>query len=114
MVGETCPARSDEFEGMISVREDVDVHGAIDIVFLLLLIAPSVPPLKKTSTLGAPLHSRSSRIVAIVKELQFDFGIDLGLKESEKPDVVLQCLNQSFSSTFALRIYPSSKRSEGG
>ena len=71
-------------------------------VFLLLLTVPSAPPPKKTATLAAPLHSRSSRIVEIVKELKFDLGVDIGLEESEKPDVVSQCLNQSFSSPWSL------------
>ena len=51
--------------------------------------------------------------MAIAGELQFDFGIEVGLQESEKADIVSQCLDQS-SSRFALRIRPSSKRSEGG
>ena len=54
------------------------------------------------------LRSRSSRIVVIVKELQYNFDIELGLEEGEKSDVVSQCLNESFSSSFAL-----SKRSTG-
>ncbi|KIJ97759.1 hypothetical protein K443DRAFT_105187 [Laccaria amethystina LaAM-08-1] len=54
------------------------------------------------------LRSRSSRIAVIV---EFNFDIELGLEEGEKSDVVSQCLDQSFSSRFALRIQPSSKRS---
>ena len=49
----------------------------------------------------------------IVEELQFDFDIDLGLEEGEKSEVVSQCLNQSCSSPFALRIDSSSKRFGG-
>ncbi|KIJ97378.1 hypothetical protein K443DRAFT_105801, partial [Laccaria amethystina LaAM-08-1] len=59
------------------------------------------------------LRSRSSRIVVIVEELQFNFDIELGLEEGEKSDVVSQCLDQSFSSPFALGIHSSSKRSAG-
>ncbi|EDR04626.1 uncharacterized protein LACBIDRAFT_304308 [Laccaria bicolor S238N-H82] len=47
MVGESCPARSAELEGMISIRGDVDARGTIVIAFLLLLTVPSVPPPKK-------------------------------------------------------------------
>ena len=57
----------------------------------------SCPTNKKNSTLATPLHSRSSRIVTIVKELQFDFSIDIGLEEGAKSDVVSQCLDQSLS-----------------
>jgi hypothetical protein len=48
----------------------------------------------------------------MVKELQFDFDIDLGLEEGENSDVVSQRLDQTFSIPFALRIHPSSKRSQ--
>ena len=51
----------------------------------------SCPTNKKNSTVAASLHSRSSRIVTIVKELQFDFGIDIGLEEGSKSDVVSEC-----------------------
>ncbi|KIJ94664.1 hypothetical protein K443DRAFT_29551, partial [Laccaria amethystina LaAM-08-1] len=67
------------------------------------------PTTKKTSTLAAPLRSRSSLFCATVEELQFDFSIELGLEEGEMPDVISQCLDQSFSSPFALRIHLSSK-----
>ncbi|KIJ95840.1 hypothetical protein K443DRAFT_65756, partial [Laccaria amethystina LaAM-08-1] len=67
------------------------------------------PPTKKNSTLDAG-RSRSSRVYAMVKELQFDFDIDLGLEEGENSDVVSQRLDQTFSIPFALRIHPSSKR----
>ncbi|KIJ92217.1 hypothetical protein K443DRAFT_113919, partial [Laccaria amethystina LaAM-08-1] len=59
------------------------------------------------------LRSRSSRIVAIVEKLQFDFGIELGHQEGEKSDVVSQCSDQSFSSPFASRIHPSSRSERG-
>lgn len=52
--------------------------------------------------------------MAIVEVLRFDLGIELGHQEGEKSDVVSQWLDQSFSSPFALRIHPSSKRSERG
>ena len=39
---------------------------------------------KRNSTLAAPLRSRSSRIVTIVKELKFNVSIDIGLEEGEK------------------------------
>ncbi|KIJ94677.1 hypothetical protein K443DRAFT_110020, partial [Laccaria amethystina LaAM-08-1] len=57
------------------------------------------------------LRACSSRIVAVVKELQFDSGIDIGLEEGEKSDIVPQCWEQSFFSPFALGIHPST--SEG-
>ena len=44
----------------------------------------------------------------------FTFGIELGLQEGEKSDVASQCLDQSFSNPFALRIHPRSNRSERG
>ena len=49
----------------------------------------------------------------IVEELQFNFDIELGLEGGEKLDAVSQCLNQSFSSPFALPIYSSSRISAG-
>lgn len=52
--------------------------------------------------------------MAIVEVLRFDLRIELGHQEGEKSDVVSQWLDQSFSSPFALRIHPSSKRSERG
>jgi hypothetical protein len=62
----------------------------------------------------SPSCSHSSRVCAIVKELQFDTDIELGLEEGEKSDVVSQCLDQSFSSSFALQIHPGSKRYQRG
>lgn len=62
--------------------------------------------------LAAPLHSRSSQIVVIVKELQFDF--ELWLEEGEKPDVVSQCLNQSFSSLRSCESTPARRELRGG
>ena len=78
-VGETWPARSVEFEGMISMHGDVVVRGTIEIAFLLLLAVPTVPPPEKTSALAVPLRSRSLQIVTIVKELRFNISIESGL-----------------------------------
>ena len=51
--------------------------------------------------------------MVIVEELQFDFGIELRLQEGEKSDVASQCLDQSFSSPFALRIRPTLRHLRG-
>ena len=99
---------------MISMRGDVDVRGTVEIAFLLLLAVPTVPPPEKTSALAVPLHSRSLQIVTIVKELRFNISIDIDFVEGEKSEVVSQCLDQSFSSPFALRIHPSLRRSGRG
>ena len=60
----------------------------LEIMFLLLLTVPSVPPPKKNLNIAAPHRSRSSRVCATVEELQFDFCIELGLEEGEKLDVL--------------------------
>jgi len=78
-----------------------------------LLTSPVSPP-KEILNIAVPLHSRSSRVCGVVEELQFDFGIELGLEEGEKSGVILQCLDQRFSRPFALQIHPNSKRSEWG
>ena len=89
--------------GSTSIRGDEGVRGTIEIV--------SVPLTKKSNPRRRRLHSRSPRIVVIVEELQFNFDIELGFEKGEKSDVVSQCLDQSFSSPFALRIHSSSKTS---
>ncbi|KIK06287.1 hypothetical protein K443DRAFT_89816 [Laccaria amethystina LaAM-08-1] len=85
---------------------NVRVHECLS-EFLNRRLAPYSPRSRR-------LCSRSSRVCAIVKELQFDTGIELGLEGGEKSDVVSQCLDQSFSSSFALQIHPSSKRYQRG
>ncbi|EDR06904.1 uncharacterized protein LACBIDRAFT_328257 [Laccaria bicolor S238N-H82] len=49
--------RFDELEGLISIRGDMDVHGAFEIVFL------EVSRPRKTLNIATPLQSRFSRIV---------------------------------------------------
>ena len=88
VVGETLLVRFAELEGLISIREDKDVHGS----------CTQYPTTKKTLNLGRhPLRSRSSRVFAIVKELQFDFGIQFGREQGKKPDVASQYWDQKFS-----------------
>ena len=69
--------RTAEFEGIISIRGDVDVSGTIEVIFLRLL------SYQKNSTLAAPLRPSSSQIVTIVKELQFNVSIDIKLEKGE-------------------------------
>lgn len=82
MVGETLRVRSAEFEGSTSMS-----GGTID-----RLLTSSVPPTKENSTLAAPPRC-SSRLVTIVKELQFNVSIDIGLEEGEKSNIVSQRLD---------------------
>ncbi|KIJ91587.1 hypothetical protein K443DRAFT_477771 [Laccaria amethystina LaAM-08-1] len=96
--------RSAGFQRSTSIRGEVYVRGTIEIVFLRLLSHQQ----KKLNPRRRHLRARSSRIVAVVKGLQFDSGIDIGLEEEgENPDVIPQCLGQGFFSPFALRIHPS-------
>ena len=81
--------RSAQFGGSTSIREDVDVRGTIEIV----LLCPVPLTKKKCGPRRGRLRSRSPRYVVIVKELQFNFDIELGLEEGEKSDVVSQCLD---------------------
>ena len=82
MVGEALLARSAEFEGLISIRWDKDVHGSFGLAFLLLLAGPSVPPPKKNLKPSRQhLRPRSSRVCTIVEEVQSDFGIQFGLED---------------------------------
>ena len=92
--------RSSEFEAS-TTSVDVLVTARVFAYF-------SCPTTTKTSIL-AVFRSRSSRVSAIVEEFQFDFGIELGLEQGEKSDVVSQRLEQRFSSPSALRIRPTSK-----
>ena len=50
--------------------------------------------------------------MTIIKELRLNVSIDIGLEEGEKLDVMSRCLDQSFSSPFALRTHPRLKRFE--
>lgn len=57
VVGETLRVQSDELEGLISIRGDMDFHGAFEIVFL------KVSRPRKPLNITTPLQSRFSRIV---------------------------------------------------
>ena len=55
----------------------------------------SHPPKKNLNPRQHRLRPRSSGVCTIVEELQFGFGIELGVEEGKKPDVASQWLLQS-------------------
>jgi hypothetical protein len=85
-VGETERVRAAEPEELISIRGEVDVRGTVK---NRLLTSPFPPPTRTTTLADAFFVHVPHGLWAIVEELQFDFGIELGHQEGEKSDGTL-------------------------
>ena len=90
---------SAELEELTSISGDVHVRGTVKIV--------SFPTTRKTTTLADAIFVHTPH------EL-WRLSRNCNSISASKSDVVSQCLDQSFSSPFALRIHPSSKDLRGG
>ena len=89
------------------MRGDVDVRGTMEITFLPLLAVPIVPPPEKDLN---PHRASSFAFFTNCYDRQgapIQHQHRIGFEEGEKLDVVSQCLDESSSSLFALRIHPS-------
>ena len=90
----------------------IDLKGC-HLLSLIVFLFP-FPTTKKRQPLSTPSSFTFLANCGDCRGAPIQFGIELGLQEGVKSDVVSQCLDQNFSSPFELRIHLSSNRSERG